>query len=480
MRTRLAFPLLIVAAWGFCAAGLAGEGALGKPKQPAPDVVEMTLHPAHPPRPALKYRLLPQFVDQTSGNAAPMYMKAALHLAQANLSDETWEKVNRWGRETPPDQLPLEEVRGTLEQVADALHHVELGARRNRCDWDLPIRDEENVLEISLIELQPVRNLERLLGLQARFQIAQGELDEAVGTLQTGYAMAAHIGKDSTLVSGLVGMASADIMTHQVETLIQLPDAPNLYWPITALPHPLVDLRDEFHLEEAIGHLLFPELREAKHAELSPGRSQALLDQFVAKCNALAELASSKDGAAQRITPEQLIEIAYPTARQSVIARGRSEQEVDAMPQVRVLLIHALEGYEELRDELFKWSHVPYWQSLEGIEQAQARLAAEGQKLENLPIASLLLPALGKARSAVAKTQRNLDALRCIEAIRLYAAGHDGNLPERLGDVTEVPIPTNPATGKPFPYRLEGTTAILDAGGPPETSPRQYRLKMAR
>jgi hypothetical protein len=45
--------------------------------------------------------------------------------------------------------------------------------------------------------------------------------------------------------------------------------------------------------------------------------------------------------------------------------------------------------------------------------------------------------------------------------------------------VTEVPIPVNPFTGKPFAYRLEGDTAVLDAGGPEISRPRQYRLTLA-
>ena len=58
--------------------------------------------------------------------------------------------------------------------------------------------------------------------------------------------------------------------------------------------------------------------------------------------------------------------------------------------------------------------------------------------------------------------------LQCIEAIRLYMASHDGRLPGSLDEITEVPIPLNPMTGKPFPYRLEGDKAILDSFAPPE------------
>ena len=60
------------------------------------------------------------------------------------------------------------------------------------------------------------------------------------------------------------------------------------------------------------------------------------------------------------------------------------------------------------------------------------------------------------------RIDREVASLRVIEALRIYAARHDGRLPERLDDIDQVPVPNNPATGKPFVYRLEGTTGILD------------------
>lgn len=57
--------------------------------------------------------------------------------------------------------------------------------------------------------------------------------------------------------------------------------------------------------------------------------------------------------------------------------------------------------------------------------------------------------------NAQIQCDRRVAALRTIEALRLHAVSHDGKLPESLGHVTEVPIPDDPATGKP----LENTTA---------------------
>ena len=54
-----------------------------------------------------------------------------------------------------------------------------------------------------------------------------------------------------------------------------------------------------------------------------------------------------------------------------------------------------------------------------------------------------------------------IDVLRVFEALRLYAAGHDGKLPEALANVAEAPIPNDPVTGKAFEYEVKGAEATL-------------------
>jgi hypothetical protein len=51
--------------------------------------------------------------------------------------------------------------------------------------------------------------------------------------------------------------------------------------------------------------------------------------------------------------------------------------------------------------------------------------------------------------------------LRVFEAMRLYAATHKGQWPDRLSDIREVPIPLNPFDGKPFIYQRQGNKAVL-------------------
>ena len=55
--------------------------------------------------------------------------------------------------------------------------------------------------------------------------------------------------------------------------------------------------------------------------------------------------------------------------------------------------------------------------------------------------------------------------------MRIYAAAHDGKLPDKLGDVTEVPIPNDPGTARPFNYMRDGDTATLVSQVPGDPQP---------
>jgi hypothetical protein len=172
----------------------------------------------------------------------------------------------------------------------------------------------------------------------------------------------------------------------------------------------------------------------------------------------------------------------YPRAKQGLIDRGRPREEVEAMPIPQVILLYTVETYEEIRDEGFKWMLLPYSESHSALQRWEKELGERAKSREVLPLASLLLPAVNAARLGVVRNDRDLAALQACEAIRLYAAAHDGRLPERLSDM-DVPVPANPITGQPFAYRRTGETAVLEVSGFPGDAQRwrsfQYEIKIA-
>jgi hypothetical protein len=59
-----------------------------------------------------------------------------------------------------------------------------------------------------------------------------------------------------------------------------------------------------------------------------------------------------------------------------------------------------------------------------------------------------------------------LNGLQCVEAIRLYAATHDGQLPENLSDISQIEVPKDVVSGKAFEYRRTSSGATLQSAIP--------------
>jgi len=455
------------------------------PPKPAADgkleVIELAIRPAPSPRLALKHCLLPGYLERTPGNAVPIYAKAFTWLG-VNVGGEKWDKIREW-LDTPLESLPREEVRKELERYSEALGYVDIAARRERCDWDAPVREEgRNVFGILLPEVQSARTAAWLVALRARLEMAEENYDEAVASLRTGYALARHVAEQPFFISGLVGTSIVGIMNGQLQAMLAQPDVPNMYWAITALPHPMIDVRPSLEFEVAAVYLMFPEMEPSKRRDLSPTEWSAFAPKALSTFaeldrrlrNGKPATASEKEGFVTKALK------ALPHAKADLIAAGHPKEKVEAMAPGEAVLLDVFEIFEQRRDDLVKWLNVPYWQAREGMKKAEARIATSSKSPELTSPANALLALVDNDYAVEARAERALAALRCVEAIRLYAAAHGGKLPATLDEIREVPIPINPVTGGAFGYRLEGEVAVLDADGPADQYRQQYRLRVVK
>ena len=449
------------------------------------EVITLAVHPAAAPQPALKYHLLPTFLEQVPGNAAPLYMKAFLLMADSKASNGDWDTVVKWIG-LPVDKLPRAEAHKMLERFSGTLHQVELASRRTECDWGLPLRDEQNVFAIVLPEVQWSRNAARLLALRARLEIAEQKYDDAIHTLGVGYTLARHVAEAPLLVNGMVGIANSSLMNSQLEALVQAPGAPNLYWAVAALGDPFIRFDKALEVEASIIYLVFPELRDVETANRTPEEWQAAVKRVVDRIRSLTAGDAPQSDIDTLLTAAGLV-VAVPRAKKDLVVRGWSEKEVDAMPAGKALLLNILGTFIECRDATFKWTYVPYAEGNAGMRAVEQRLI-EGKQPGDLTsiffraLPRLLLPAESRVCFAQAKSQRQLAALRCVEAIRMHAAAHEGKLPRSLSEVAEAPLPVNPVTGKAFPYRVEGDVAVLVADNPgdPIANQKTYRIRIVK
>jgi hypothetical protein len=64
------------------------------------------------------------------------------------------------------------------------------------------------------------------------------------------------------------------------------------------------------------------------------------------------------------------------------------------------------------------------------------------------------------------RLDNSLNGLQCVEAIRHYAATHDGQLPQALADIKDLEIPNDLISGKVFEYRRIDKSATLQSAIP--------------
>jgi hypothetical protein len=451
-------------------------GAAPAPAQPQTEgPIKLKLPPAAAPVPALKYPLLPELSEQTPGNAVQLYYRAFSPDWWSNVHKrEVMDKVQR-AVQTPIADLKNSDLRWLLD--FNALREVDRAARRAYCEWELTDRIKEDGIFLLIPDIQGIREFATFLTVRARLEMAEGRLDRALETLRTGFAMARHVGDGTTLIQALVGIAVATRMVEQLEEWLGQPGASNMYWSLTDLPRPLIELRKPLQGEKLWLVGTFAQLRDVDRPHLSPEQREGLVAVAAGLVTERFDPRDPPPDTATRLAVMAWVAKDYPAAKAALLAAGRKPDEVEALPALQVVLSAAVREFERRRDDMFKWASLPYTEARPALMRANREIIEErSARPDALSIAQQLLPGVVKVVDAAARLDRRIAALRCIEAVRLHAAAHDGKPPAALSDVTEVPIPGDPITGKPFEYQVNGNTFTLSAGPPAGEAPTPYTV----
>jgi hypothetical protein len=412
---------------------------------------------------AFRYRLLPDPREVVRGNAAPLW-----HLAGDAFREAKHKMTNQefdWAGQTPLKNLPRKEARDLLGQYTAALRLSREAASRDHCDWELPPITFQSVeVQLPLACLQNCRFLAQLLCIQYRLHLVEGRFDDAAESLQTGFALARHLYEGDTLIYVLVGIAIDAIMFARVEEWIQTPGSPNLYWALTALPPPKANLRRCLEHEMTSLYRSFPRLRHLHRETVTAREADGLVYEIINSVGkVMGDVPEGKDDVKKKLAAIR-DEANYPKARKHLLELGRSDKEIDAMPKSQVILLWYVDRYDRTWDKVFEALTLPTWQARPLMETATQESVSSGNVF-----LTLLLPAVEKTWMASVRFEIQLAGLRGAEALRLYAASNDGKPPANWTDITLVPLPIHPLTGKGLDdlYRVTGERGILDIPPPP-------------
>lgn len=417
------------------------------------DMLRLYVRPAAAPTPVLKYALLPAAADLNSGNPAEAYFKCFMEQSPFFYSKEAVAEREKY-QTMPLTELPVAMLRG---YGGNALRQADWGARLNALDW----QDQVGGLNSHAAELGQLQVLARALRVRFRAELAERRYPDAMRSAQTMLALARHLGEHPSEVGGLMGMSVAHLALVTLRELVQQPGCPNLYWALTDLPSPLVDLRRGVQGRRAALADDLGSLRD------DAAMTDAELESWVSRLSGSINFAREQAGRPPRNVRAQFRALASNAehvriARRRLTEAGVARETVSALPPTQVIALDAKRQFEIAQDERIKLLPVPLWQT------APVGIHAEEEERGFLDV---LLPNIARLRQAQAALEQEVAVLRHIEALRLHA-GVAGRLPANLTEVS-VPLPNDPANGKPLVYEASGPTAHLHAALLPGVSRNQ-------
>jgi hypothetical protein len=423
---------------------------------PAETVIRLTVQPMAAPKPALRYLLLPELKDMNPGNPIQNYQKCFAQQQNFFYDKESCERRDKL-LTMPLRELP---VRDLQDYGKAALRQADWAARLDKPDWQILLQCKTEGIGLLLPDVQQMRTLADGLKLRFRTEVALQHYGDALRTAQTMFALSRHMAEHPTLIGDLVGFAIAQITIGPLEEMLEQPGCPNLYWALTNLPNPLISLELGMQGERMLIRGEFSELDDS-----SP-MSEEQLKKLITHLDKVREFdngsGKKENGTRAWLDARKKDDAVLAAARRRLVEVGFPEERLDRFPPEQLLILDEWREFEVRRDEGMKLVNLPTWQAeAMGLGEPYHRTKDVGTLF-----ADLFLPALFKVRRAQGRLEQRIALLRHVEALRMYAADHDGKLPEILEDIP-VALPVDPFTGKPFRYKLEGTTAHIRGNPPP-------------
>lgn len=410
--------------------------------RPPAGAVRLVVSPAAEPRPALKYQLLPELRELKPGNPVQWYLRSFAEQRVFFFNKEVIEERNKY-RTMPLKDLPVDRIRN---YGGSALTQADWGARLDTPDWQVLERVQSQSTDLQLPELRSLRILAAALQVRFRGEVARRDYDAAITTAKTMFALARHLGECPTTEASRLGLAAAHMALDTLEEFVQQPGSPNLYWALTDLPAPLVDIRKGLHGER---EMLATELRAFRDDAVLTDRE---LDELVGRLSGRAGFLRQELGLAPRNLRATLAGWAkdasrVDAARKRLIEAGLKSDLVKQFSAMQVNLLDQRREFELLRDDEMKLLGLAPWQ-----------IDTSRQKSQNLFSESL--PRVAELRLDQAGVECRIALLRHIEALRIHVSAHGGSIPTALKEVA-LPLPLDPISGGPFSYRLDGSIARL-------------------
>ncbi|MBN9521784.1 hypothetical protein J0H58_25255 [bacterium] len=465
-------------------AALVSVPAAGQPNEDPPDatIFKLTTTPAAAPVPAMRYEFVPRATERTHGNAALDYAHAAQLLPPWPEDPEESRALDvtlaEW-EEASLDDFPVVAARAYLEKYADGFAALDAAALRDHCVW----RPGEAVRvfdpSCDTADIQKLRQVVRLNRLRVRRDLARRNFDAAARAIRSGIRLAEHFGERTNAVHLLVGVNFQSISWGDAIQFVGRPGAPNLYWALVSLPRPLIDIRPGLDGEAAVFDAELPSVAELeKGAVAADVADRAASKLYAAGAKWSGDFPPPAPPACADLTAR--VAKAAPTARAFLVDHGRKAADVETLPPAQAVVLAVSYARRVFREEQYTAFLRPYPQVWPEVERIERRSTDFQKALADPLLTNIVAHEKGYAKvyHATSRVERQVSQLTAVEAVRLPAAAHNGQPPQRLADVKAVPVPPDPYTGRPFEYAARPDGFTLTA--PPPAGERAHRGNSVR
>ena len=233
-------------------------------------------------------------------------------------------------------------------------------------------------------ELGPLQVLASALHVRFRGELGGKRFDDAVRTAKTMFALSRHLGEHPTEVASRLGLWSASLTLGTIEEMVQQPGCPNLYWALTDLPHPLVDVRKGVQ-----GQCMIVSAQLRPLHDDGP-MTETELEAFVSRLSGVLNFGRELAGRDLRKVRKDLEERArnperVRAARGRLVEAGGARERVNKFPPLQVILLDEKRDYELERDERLKLLGLALWES--GSWRRRESRRAQNRQLIRGPIA---------------------------------------------------------------------------------------------
>src|SRR5262249_32659936 len=134
-----------------------------------------------------------------------------------------------------------------------------------------------------------------------------------------------------------------------------------LYWALTDLPHPFIDLRKGVQGERLIMEPIFGLFDDSE--PMSEERLQKVVTEVDTALKAMEAKEDVRAWLDARVKDDNFLQ----SARKRLIDSGMAEKKVQQFPALQVVLLDEKVEYEVRHDEQSKWLLQPYWQAEAGL-----------------------------------------------------------------------------------------------------------------